>query len=199
MLDKAPAFEIKGIDLMGTENHLEGELQNGDFPSVINSFDDGAGRIPRATNVLHDPLSNRIHAVMDDFFVDLTPLELKAVLQKGKILAFRAEFFDELVEACFGRWIEAVELHFIVAGRAKNPRAHGFDFSGANPDFTRAVHQLADELELEPSLTESIYPAIRLAKNLGCFERVVDVVLRMHWQVSVTHFGNNAKKRADIP
>ena len=59
------------------------------------------------------------------------------------------------------------------------------------------VHQLADQLELEAGLAEGVDPAVRLAQDPGGFERVVDVVLRVHGHGSVTRIGRNAKKRAD--
>jgi hypothetical protein len=49
--------------------------------------------------------------------------------------------------------------------------------AGADAHFAAAVHEFADELELEARLAEGVDPAVWLAQDLGGFERVVDVVL----------------------
>jgi hypothetical protein len=122
---------------------------------------------------------------------------LKAVLEESEVFALATEVFDEFVEFAARRVVEAFELDFPVSFRAKNARPHRFDLSAADADFVRAIHQLADELEFETRFAERIDPAIRFVENAGRFERVLDVVGRMHGRAKVPQAGDFAKKRAD--
>ena len=92
---------------MGAEDHFKGEFKDGDFPRVVNAFDDGEGRITGFTDAFKDSFTDGIHGVVDNFLVHVTPAELETILKESKVLAFRAKSLDELIESGAGGRIKA--------------------------------------------------------------------------------------------
>ena len=72
--------------------------------------------------------------------------------------------------------MEALQLDITIGLRAQDAGALRLDLAGADAHLAHAVHQLADELELEAGLAEGVDAAVRLAQDAGGFEGVVDVV-----------------------
>ena len=65
---------------MGAEDHFEGELEDGDFPGIVNAFNDGKGRIAGFPDGFKHSFADGVHGVVDDLLVDLAAAKPEAPL-----------------------------------------------------------------------------------------------------------------------
>ena len=169
-------MEVEAIDRQRMLNHLECEFENADLPGIVHSFDHRFGRIPKPAGIVEDPITHDIHRIVNDFLRDLATAEAKAIPQECEILSLGTELLDQRVHPLTGLIPEAFELDLLDRVRPQDSRPQRLNLTTADTDLPRAVHQLAEQLELEPRVTEGIDPAIWLHQHLRRLQRVLNIV-----------------------
>ncbi|MCX6846076.1 MAG: hypothetical protein NTU84_05860, partial [Verrucomicrobia bacterium] len=138
-------------------------------PRIIHPFDHSSRGIARTPNVFHHALTHGIYVVAHDFLVHCAAPKVKPILQKCQIPTLRAELLDHFIKPRAHRGIKTLELNLAQRLGLENPRPLGLNLTGPDPHLAGSVHQLADKLKLESSLTEGHDPVIRLTQNFSRF------------------------------
>jgi hypothetical protein len=154
-LKKSLPTKILNIPTGRLLNHFHRELQQTNFPTLVDAMDDGAGAPQRLRHLARDAVQNGFDRIMDQTFREIVFPDLKSIFQQGgvsclqhfgKPLRLLSEAFEGQFRDIFGRqYLGAIRL----------------DPSVANADFIRAVHQLGDEIEMEAGGTEGLDSTFR--------------------------------------
>lgn len=165
---------------MRTKNHFESEFQNGDFPCVIDTLDDGAAGISGAADVFEHTIADGFDVVMDEFLVHRAAFEAETVLEKREVPALLLEFFHQGIETRAGGVIKTFKLDFTIRLWAQDARLHRLNLTGTNSDFPDLIHGFAEKLEFKTGFSECLDPMIRLMENPGGFHGILNIVLAGH-------------------
>lgn len=152
------------------------EFDEGDFPGVVDPLKDGEHGIAILADIGQQLRLHFIDRLMDDLFRDLRAAKAEAVLEKSQVDALQVERFDESADAFAGFLAEAFPFHIRVG--FDQQRFAGFHFTAADADLADAVHQLADQLELEARLAKSGNAPVWFVKNPAAFHGIEEMVAR---------------------
>ena len=77
----------------------------------------------------------------------------------------RLRLFPESLQQQTGRILRS---HYL--------RTFGVDFAVAHPDLVDAIHQLGDQIKMEPGAAKGLNPALRRQDHLRVFEGILEAV-----------------------
>src|SRR6266550_6075026 len=175
-LNQSALAEVADVSASGALDHVDGELEQANFPGVVHALNNSAERFFR---VLHAPLCPRddgVNRIADCLFRYIRFTKLKSVTQHRDV----ARIFAQLIGITLRFLAESFEQQTTEMFRSENLRALGVDFSVPNPDLIYAVHQLGDEIEVKARGAEGCDLLLGRENHLRVLNRVIKIVFSHH-------------------
>src|SRR5947207_2006138 len=172
-LNQSAPFEVADVFGSGAFDHLDGELEQANFPRFVHSLNDRAIGITGALYCTPGAIDDRLQRGTHGFFRDARLAKLKPVAQHRNLPRVLAQPFHVLLRF----FTETFQHHSAKILRAKNFRALSFNPAGANADLIDPVHQLGDEMKFEVGVAKGRDLSFRRENNLRILNGVLDIVL----------------------
>jgi len=84
-------MEVEAVDAVGLRDHFERKFDQGNFPGIIDAFEDGEHGIARLADIGQQLLANLFDGLMDNLFRNIRAAEAEAVLEKGEVDALTVQ------------------------------------------------------------------------------------------------------------
>src|SRR5260370_31470026 len=150
-LNQAAFAEVADVSAAGALDHVDGELEQADFPGIVYALDDGAERFVPVLNMRLRARDDGFDRIAKHLFGHVGLAKLKSVAEDGHIVGM----FAQLIGVTFRFLAKPFQQQTAEMFRRENLRTVGVNFSVADAHFMYPIHQFTNHIKSKTARTEA--------------------------------------------
>src|SRR5437660_852295 len=171
-LNEPALAKVADVPAARALDHVDGELEQANFPSFVDALDDGAERFLSVFNVRLGARDHGFDRIAKHLFGHVGLPKLKSVTEDGGIV----RVFAQLVGVTLRLLAKPFQQQTAEMFGRENLRPVGVNFSVADADLVDAVHQFGNEIKTKTGRAEGGDLLLGGEDHLSVFNRVLEVV-----------------------
>src|SRR5260370_13391661 len=171
-LNQSALSEVADVSAAGALDHVDGELEQADFPGIVYALDDGAERFGPVLNMRLCARDDGFNRIAKHLLSYVSLSKLKSVADAGHIVAM----FAQLIGVTFRFLAKPFQQQPAEMFRRENLRTVGVNFSVADAHFIYPIHQFRNQIQSKTGRAEGGDLLFGRENHLSVFNRVLEIV-----------------------